>query len=165
MLFHVQVGREPGARILTAKAGVPVQPAPPLPSVSPEGAVSSTKSELLKSWRAAQRVQDGHAADDRGWASRDQDVGVARRAYLEAVREGAVKYSFAAGSKTVLAELESVREAERRQADAAPDSPAQREAARDVRLRTDRVATRTDEDRAQSKKTAEALRRVMGLAD
>lgn len=125
--------------------------------------MSSDTFELLATWRAAQRVQDDHTDDDPGWAARDHTVGLARAAYLESVRDGAATYSFAAGSKTVIAELQSVREAEERQAAASPNTPEYREATKDVQLRTDRIATRTVEDKAQAENTGAALRRVMGM--
>jgi hypothetical protein len=120
--------------------------------------------ELLATWRAAQQVQDDHADDDPGWATRDHAVGLARAAYLESVQAGAARYSFASGSRTVIAELQSVREAEERLAGASPNTPEYREATKDIQLRTDRIATRTVEDKAQAENTGAALRRVMDKA-
>jgi hypothetical protein len=48
------------------------------------------RSQLLAHWQDLQQAQD-HDDEAPGWANRDHAIGLARGAYLDAVRDGAIE--------------------------------------------------------------------------
>lgn len=72
----------------------------------------------------------------------------ARQAYLDAVRERASTYGYAAGTRPVSADIDHLREAEDRRVSSEPSTTRYHEAARDVQDRALRIVTQVVEDEA-----------------
>lgn len=118
---------------------------------------------LLDEWRAAERALEGYDPDGAEFTARDEVVRDAREEYLESVRERAGRYRYAAGSRTIQADIQDLDEAEERRATSHRSSPEYRQASLDVRDRNDRIVIQILEDHAHAAETGVPWRRLTGL--
>jgi hypothetical protein len=105
---------------------------------------------LLGAWREAERAREGYDPDGAEFTARDEIARDAREEYLEIVRERAGRHRYAAGFRTIQADIQELDEAEERRASSDRHSPEYRQAALDVHDRNDRIVIQIRADDADA---------------
>ncbi len=119
---------------------------------------------LLDAWREAERAMDGYDPDGAEFTARDEIAREAREEYLETVLERAGRHRYAAGSRTIQADIQNLGEAEERQESSDRRTPEYRQAVLDVRERNDRIVIQILEDDAHPDESGATWRPLVNLS-